>query len=560
MEPSIDADTNSTIESESLRSRRRKELIAEFLSIYQLESTIDLDWPEDRDGNTDIIKDIENFLEKSNKKGIEIEESIRIMKEYKERILKIFETIPSNHTQDIQINAILNEIHRLGLSERLVLTIEKEKQRINSEVKTAFQKSIFRPYSESEIEGRLSELTKICYDISSPETSEKIKNDFPSGNFLFHGTSVRGMIDVIYSGELSNFKKLHDAEAKRAEAEGRKPNDLSRNSGYEGISWSFNAVDALPGTRYHLAGFLTSPETVLNNDTQLVIPSRPAPYELLQVSKEIDSKRFYELKIQDEIYGSGGFSDRSVIENLICYEMSIGNDRSSVIKDFLSKESDLEKLTSIFRSKFTLREGKTVEFSSDLSQQNGEIIPSFLVWVQAIIDSGRISEIEGFENCQNVIEVIDKISTENYRVFFKEMRKDIKYIQNELKDSEEKISSLEVDVSQMYLVVPNEDLENYLRLFAATGKNPKGILVYDSKKISLENFASKSKGDHEEFTALLRHVVPQGDGAIDYEDEILGLKITSDIRVGHAGHVLKDSALTNRKIVVKGEDGNLIIK
>jgi len=533
MEQSIDAVTNSTIESESLRSRRRKQLIAEFLSISYIHIT--------------------NYEDNQ-----EINDRIQV---YQRRILEIFETIPSNHTQDIQINAIFNEIHRLGLSESLHISIERERESVAREVRDEFRLHSKESVSEDTISERMVDLRQICYDVNSPETIEKIREDFPSGNFLFHGTTVRGMAGIIESGELSNFKKLYEAEQKKAEEEGRRPNLLRRNSGYEGISWSFNAVDALPGTRYHLAGFLTSPESALSKDSQLVIPSRPAPFELLQVSSELESRRYYELKVQDEILGPGnGLSDTSIIANLIFYEMSLGKNTGSVVKEFLSKKTELSELVSLLKSNYSVTEDGGIKFSPELSQQKGEVLPPLLVWMQAIIDTGRITQVEGFQDCTDVYQVFQRISPDNYKSFFLEMKRDSRRIQNELQRYEESISSLEIDLSQMYLVVPDTDVEDYLRLLAINGKRPKGILVYESSKVSIENFASKSKGDHEEFTALLRNVVPQGDGAIDYEDQILGLRITPDIRVGHAGHVLKDSALTNKRIVVMAENGNLVVK
>ena len=92
------------------------------------------------------------------------------------------------------------------------------------------------------------------------------------------------------------------------------------NSGFEGISWSMDGIDALPGTRGNIAGFLAAPEDVLGGETQLVVPSRPAPYEMLQTSKEVDPRELYTLKNQVETWGDGGFSfgeKNSVDGNLV---------------------------------------------------------------------------------------------------------------------------------------------------------------------------------------------------------------------------------------------------
>ena len=157
-------------------------------------------------------------------------------------------------------------------------------------------------------------------DLGRLTASDKsqLRNDFPTGNFLYHGTETEQLIKILVSGHLTNAGLLYEAEERLAKSEGRETAFIRRNSGFEGTSWSLNNIDALPGDRYHLAGFLAAPETVVNKSEQLAIPSRPAISEVIQLSSAINSSEFYEAKTQLELYCHvGTFGEaNSVFNNL----------------------------------------------------------------------------------------------------------------------------------------------------------------------------------------------------------------------------------------------------
>jgi hypothetical protein len=519
---------NTIYKSEALKGKSKNQIIAEILTLNYLYKT------------------------SSDQRDLEITN-------VRERILKILENNPSQIIEDTQVETILSEIHEQGLLERVGLSIQKEKESIDSHVRRSFEKRFAEnTNSEETISERIADLRSMMMDASDPKTSERVRKDFPSGNFLFHGTHVDGVIEIISSGEISNFKKLHTVETRKAEVEGRKAQTPKRNSGYEGISWSFNQVDALPGTRYHLAGFLTSPEQATAKGDQLSIPSRPAPFELIQLGGELDSNLYFELKTQQEVIGPVIY-DSNIISNLIYFDMGLSSQKESAIGNFLKREMEISELESILRSKFSLNEDRTMEFSPDLIQQRGDVIPPALVWIQGLIDSGRIKSVPGLEDCKNVYEVLSKFNSETYKSLLRESKKDSNSIQDKINSYEDSISEIAIPVTEMYLVIPESDLENYLRLLAIKGIKPKGIIVYDSSRVMIENFASKSRGDADEFSQILRNVVPERDGVIDYESQLLGLKITHDVRGGHAGQVIKESALGNRK-VLKNKDNKFVIE
>lgn len=117
---------------------------------------------------------------------------------------------------------------------------------------------------------------------------------------MYHGSTVERLEKILQTGGIKNGVALLEDDPNI--------NAFDLNSGFEGVSWSLDAIDALPGTRGHIAGFLAAPEDILASDEQLVIPSRPAPYEVLQVKGEIGAEELYQLKNQYETWGDGSAS------------------------------------------------------------------------------------------------------------------------------------------------------------------------------------------------------------------------------------------------------------
>jgi hypothetical protein len=109
------------------------------------------------------------------------------------------------------------------------------------------------------------------------------------------------------------------------------------------------------------------------------------------------------------------------------------------------------------------------------------------------------------------------------------------------------------------MVLPKKDLEKWLKVLARTNPKIKGVLVYDDKKVRLENFASEHTGDHGNLTQILRQAIPTREGYLDYEEEMLGSKITPDKMRGSKHQVIGEEFIKIRKSVKKGKNGELII-
>lgn len=412
---------------------------------------------------------------------------------------------------------------------------------------------------------RIDEYRKKCIFLTENQPEGFLTDQFPGGNFLFHGTNIDQAIKILESGDLVNSKELDDREERKSKEEGRPKSLLKRNSGDEGISWNFNRVSALPGDRYHLVGFLGSVDDLLSEDLQLTVPSRPAADELIMINREINPDSFYQGKIQFELFRNMaiGVDDNGVVSN-INYLSEFNQAESkqnseSMIHNFCQNEMSDEEMTNFLRSKYTITENGRINFSVDLYQQIKKDIPVGAVWLQALIDTGRIKNIPGMENVSNLRQVEKMINIDNKNNFLYEIKKDLDLLKESYNPEEEKVKGISVSTSEMYMVLPKKDLEKWLKVLARTNPKIKGVLVYDDKKVRLENFASEHTGDHGNLTQILRQAIPIREGYLDYEEEMLGSKITPDKMRGSKHQVIGEEFIKIRKSVKKGKNGELII-
>jgi hypothetical protein len=427
-----------------------------------------------------------------------------------------------------------------------------------------------RPLSEAEVKRRIAELKGKCIFIDGQEEAEELAENFSGGNYLYHGTGVKQAIQILESGNLASSKALWEEEKAKAEKEGREPKVFKRNSGYEGVSWNFNEVKAMPGDRYHLVGFLASPEDVLEGGLQLAVPSRPAPNELILIDEEVNADDYYSLKTQEELLLSIGLGETNSvwgnIASLSSFREVEENEKKSLffsesmLQNFADSELLNEEMEKLLRNKYAVREDGTIRFSPDLLQQVKNELPVGAVWLQALIDTGRMENVPGFEEMNTVREVIEGIDRNNYRNFLGELRKDKAYLDVEYEAKEARLSPVKVPVSDTFLVISSADLGKWLRILARCDQEPKGVVVYDAKDVRLENFATSHRGDNQALSELLRSAIPKKEGFIDYEDEVLGEKITKEKMAGYRQHVVGEQYLTKRRSIKKDADGNIAIE
>lgn len=558
-----------------------QELAAQVESVYR----ISLEFTRHPEGKTfdRFYQEMRDYVKKLLEIGVsdeQLEEELRRLYEQGKK-LGIYSPLESERRDDF-LSQLKKHYLGLGYSEieaelKAQKTLSREgylaelrKWRRNYErkINKYFQDIIKRyPMTNTDESERIRQLRERVIYLTNPEQTRQLASQFPDGNFLYHGTRVEQAIRILESGSLLNVKALLDAEEERVKREGGEKTIIRRNSGYEGISWSFNEINALPGDRYHLVGFLASPQEILTEDQQLAIPSRPAPYELIQINGEIDSRLYYSIKTQLELISAIGVGERnSVFSNIIQLSLYRKNQakggsnpfaKNSLLQNFVNMKLDDTEMSSKLRSLYYLRENGTVELSPDLLQQTSDEIPVAAVWFQSLIDTGRIKNVLGFEDVTTVKQIIERISHDNYGAFLEELRRENQYLEDLIKNEEEKITPISVPVSKMYLVVPSTDLEKYLRVIARCGVQPKGIIVYDHRLVRLENFASTHRGDYEAMTRLIREAIPISNGFIDYK-QILGTEITSDKLAGHKKHVIGERYLDGTGLLKKREGGLVV--
>ncbi len=406
----------------------------------------------------------------------------------------------------------------------------------------------------------IDSLLQRTIDITTLTENERAKlaSDFLSGNFLYHGTGTEQLVKVLDTGVLASGKTLQEREVQAAEAEGRETKFIRRNSGFEGISWSMNGVDALPGDRYHLAGFVAAPETILGSEQQLAVPSRPAPNEVLQISDAIEANEFYDAKTQFELYKSIGlFSEaNSLSNNLIAVSRWKDEESRKSMDEPLLYQARRDvlagpKYKEELRKLFTVEEGGAIRLSPDLLQQVDNETPVAAVWLQAVIDTGRL---EGTKFAgEDVPTIIGEIDKENIKELLSISHQDWQQYEMIIDEAENNTDHIEVPVENMYFVAPQKDAEAWLKVIARSGHKPAGILLYDDKKVRLENFASSHRGDHEELTQELRSAIVPDEGYIEYS-QVLGSDFHNDMRVGYRHHVIGDKHLQNRQSIKKRGD------
>ena len=230
-----------------------------------------------------------------------------------------------------------------------------------------------------------------------------------------------------------------------------------------------------------------------------------------------------------------------------------------MLETFAKTDKSDEDMGEILRSKYKTRADGTVELSPELLQQVENEIPVAGVWLQSLIDSGKIDEITGFEGVKTAREAIARVDGENAKNFYKAIKESNLPNDKIVDEGDEKAGSVEVPIDDTYMVVVSQDLEKWLKVLARAEKSPKGIIVVDHNKVRLENFASSHEGDQKVLTEELRKIIPEGDGYIDYDGDVLGEKVTDERMAGHKRHVIGEKYLGNRKSLRKGKEGAIRI-
>ncbi len=425
----------------------------------------------------------------------------------------------------------------------------------------------------SETERSVESLKEQVIDMTTAEEGV-LASDFESGVYLFHSSEVRGIKEILESGELLNAGEIYErklaATREKMLAEGKSEEEIREeqkkivirgNSGQEGISWSANGIDAMPGTRGRIAGFVAAPELVLGDD-KLVIPSRTAPYELLQVSSDISTEEFFKAKKQFEVWGYKeiSFGEQATVDSgLMRLRMNVeygGDDAEGFYGSHLKNFAERGGLpVDELRKHFKILEDGHVELDTDLHQQQFDenYIPPAAVYIQAMIDQGLLKDtVLAGKDVVGIINACREDSELIFQILNQGREEGLRYkgiYEAELSKSER----VSVKVEDMYFVTSHKDLDEWIEIMKKTGHMPRGILLYDDEKIVKENFASEEKGDHGEMAAEIGRVVGADN---EFWSKKIGMDIEGTTRAGHRGQTLKDSEVSHG-VEVKMVNGKL---
>lgn len=405
--------------------------------------------------------------------------------------------------------------------------------------------------------------------------------DFPSGVFLYHGARIEQIEEIFSSGALMNagaiYEKKLDEKRTELETAGKSKEEIElelekvwipRNSGLEGVSWSANGIDAMPGTRGHIAGFVAAPERVLVGD-KLVIPSRPAPYELLQISGGVDTERLYEVKKQHEVWGyrDASVGEKASVDSGLLFLSSASMDHSgeewvnydSLLIDFADRGGlPAEQL----RKHYEVMENGRIYINPELHQQKFDenYLPPAAVWMQYMIDAGMFkgTEAEGLSLNDLIKKVAENNGANKTELFYRILsyaRQQEKTYDDEYESELEKADSVAIPVEEMYFVTSHHDLAHWLEVIRRTGHRPRGILLYDDEKVIKENFAQKEQGDNAELSTEIERAVGADK---NFWPEIMAIDVENAPRVGTRGQALAESAVDHSK-EIRMANGKLVI-
>lgn len=243
-----------------------------------------------------------------------------------------------------------------------------------------------------------------------------------------------------------------------------------------------------------------APENLLRDDTYMVVPSRPAPYEVLQISKGVDPKEFYSLKNQLETWGDGNISlgeRNNVDDNLMHMLMYKEGDMINGYSRVYDYDGDLS--AAELQKYYKINENGSVIWGDDLYQKSE--VPPALPWLQSLIDREIFAknDLEELDSVQKAVDYA-KSNEDFIRSLIATEREVKKPIFERYEKMQKGAKAIRLPMDQMYFVASHHDLEDWLRVMARTSVQPKGILLYDDNQVILENFASQYEDNHKELS------------------------------------------------------------
>lgn len=467
--------------------------------------------------------------------------------QYGRKVIDLINSLPDRLNDDMKIENI-NEIYQMadegGVKAGLEQAVNFKLQHLSLEHvgRVTFGREVNLTREE---EQKVEALREKVIDMNESMPGI-LAEEFPSGNYLYHGSTVDRLEKIFQTGGLKNGVALREDDSEISA--------FDFNSGFEGLSWSMNQIDALPGSRGHLAGFVAAPEDLLGGGTNLVVPSRPAPFEVLQVGEKINPQEFYAVKNQLETWGDGGVSigeKNNVDSNLM--RMFMYKEGHQFLGQSKLWEYDNGLSPEELRECYTLDEAGNLIWNEDLSQKS-EVAPA-IPWIQSLVDRDIFAR-NGYAELDSVEKVLDyaRSNRDFVQILLATEREIVAPINERYNQMLENATAVRVPVGKMYFVTSHQDLDGWLKVVARTGAEPKGILLYDDDQVVLENFASQYEGNHKELSREIGRVMDVNESF--WKDE-MGFDPSELPRSGSKGQVLLESVVKRDKLIRLNAEGQI---
>jgi hypothetical protein len=363
------------------------------------------------------------------------------------------------------------------------------------------------------------EVNKLPDNLRTPASREQLAEIFPSGNFLFHGTTVNGAIQILESGQIKSSSQLMK--------ERPLTDEQISSGGVIGVSFSLNQIVAVPGDYRHMVGFVAPPEALSGN---YFIPFAAAPYEVQLTGPKFDKERWRKIDtraacwryVMMELAMYGAHATTQELHDKLdelpfeiarrkCRDGEITSDDILALTEDEYEESSDKFMLNFDESCTTDTETsilaaiiqKMIEEGDAKSVINREVTSFAELQPIEILLLGRAA----LPSSMDQEAIADSVFGDVIEVSFKDYEKAITTYSDGVK----------VDTSELVFVCPDRDLAQWQAIIAKQPHKPKGIIVYDARQVRTPNFVmQRDDGDQDALSQSLRSQIPENDQTVDW--------------------------------------------
>lgn len=417
---------------------------------------------------------------------------------------------------------------------------------------------------ESDIERKkLLENITCQYGELSPEIGERMKQDFPSGNWLLHATTAESALKIINSGKLVSNYELINQTSNNGDEEDYKPGA----GGFFGISFNFNKVSVLPGSPADYVSFCVSPETILANGNQMGVGFESTSDELQAYPEKIDIK---ELNKQQESFM---FHKLYTFDAIFCgLDFDTGNEIKPTVAEFFKVVMKLKRddfmrgddSSKFFSFEFfgDARRGMLSGISKIFTNKESHIDEEARTFLKKKVENiffnnnGLLEKIkENKDLSEN--EIVDSVwcITQDLQECIGGYLKMIEQVNGEFSN---------LNMSNAWIFCSSADVKYIQEICSLTNKIPRGIIVYplaDGPRISS---SEKLTADPEKLDQIVKETMVSAgvdeSAKINWSgffDKPLAEVMTNFENLGVILDIVRRGEWENAKKMIMDSDGNL---